>query len=643
MLNEGQRTDIKEILKSVATDCTQMAEKFSASKIERREVFTKACFEIAGLAELEARNIDTPFKLGIIGMFKAGKSSVLNTFLSRELLKVGRTETTAVLTELKHASPEEGEYGEILYNDGKSERKTVEKALELTDIRSEFYQNLSIAERKNIQESIARITLHLDSPLLKNMVLLDTPGFGGSEMGDKKAFESLSNVDAALVVFSADRVGAYNELEIADKLNVLGREIVALLNKVDDGNRNQRAAKDIEAAESFIRENFKTLVKDKNGESLIYRYSARQIQQILLNGNENGSGNGQAEAMTKELIKWGYLGKGETESEIGVVNFIRERYFSTNSDTQRTQKTKNAHQSILNNLQQLESLISGESQEAASELENLQTQLDEKMAKAHSSINRRRIKIETELPAVIAPKLDELSRAIEEALSELVGRASNNDFKTLIKSLRKNKESEIVEQFRDYFPESSERQILEDIGRYIRRLMSNEWMYESVEVGKLDVKIDLPKCNNLTAEIEKATKNMAFSLGGMVAGTGALIVGMVLTGPIGALLALGGFLVYRFSEAGAESSANRKAGEVQSALRKVRIQIRNIISKVNSDIEKLAEQVNDEVAKKFLEAIKSDSEKLQQEIDAFTEKHQWWLEMKRDVVKMREMVGKLQI
>ncbi len=195
-------------------------------------------------------------------MFKSGKSSVLNTFLGRAVLKEGRTETTAVLTELKYVESLDQEKGVTLFTDGHSEELSLAEALDYTDVRSDVFQNLSTEERQKKQEAISKIILCLHCQLLSAVNLLDTPGFGGSVVGDRKAFEALSDVDAALMIFSADRVGAENELEVADEISRRGREIVVLLNKTDDGKGNLRNEEDLDGSESFIREHFRTIVRE---------------------------------------------------------------------------------------------------------------------------------------------------------------------------------------------------------------------------------------------------------------------------------------------------------------------------------------------------------------------------------------------
>lgn len=102
--------------------------------------------------------------VAVIGRFKAGKSSFLNHFLGRELLAVGVTPVTAVVTEIGYG---EDERASVHYLDGRTELVTLD--------RIRFF----IAESEN-PENVKQVSvLKIELPELAQMRafrFVDMPG-----------------------------------------------------------------------------------------------------------------------------------------------------------------------------------------------------------------------------------------------------------------------------------------------------------------------------------------------------------------------------------------------------------------------------------------------------------------------------------
>lgn len=106
--------------------------------------------------------------IALIGQFSAGKSSLLNNLLGRDILPHGRQETTAVLTFIRGTEEREEEGALLHYKNGES------RALSLDEVK--MLSQHQAAEDWNLEESYS-LDIHLNGPILKNgLVLLDTPG-----------------------------------------------------------------------------------------------------------------------------------------------------------------------------------------------------------------------------------------------------------------------------------------------------------------------------------------------------------------------------------------------------------------------------------------------------------------------------------
>ena len=108
-----------------------------------------------------------PIRLIILGEFNAGKSTLINTLLRDNVIASGIVPTTAIATYLRYS---EEKYIEVVYENGVVERKTIEQMEKLTSERNK--------EGKLQREKIHYINLYLPNSILKNIVLIDTPGLG---------------------------------------------------------------------------------------------------------------------------------------------------------------------------------------------------------------------------------------------------------------------------------------------------------------------------------------------------------------------------------------------------------------------------------------------------------------------------------
>jgi GTP-binding protein EngB required for normal cell division len=160
--------------------------------------------------------------IAILGQFKAGKSSFINSLIGRPILPVGVVPVTTVITRLQ--------YGEIdrvsvKYSDGTSALINIE------DINSYVSENGNPSNSKNVSFVDIEIPSMIDYQGLR---LVDTPGLGSVFNAHMKESEHwLPEVGAAILAISADRPLSGDDLNLVRELLGYTPNIIILMTKAD--------------------------------------------------------------------------------------------------------------------------------------------------------------------------------------------------------------------------------------------------------------------------------------------------------------------------------------------------------------------------------------------------------------------------
>jgi GTP-binding protein EngB required for normal cell division len=182
-------------------------------------------------ALLEERGL---IDVGIFGRFKAGKSSLLNLLAERNVLPVGVTPVTAVITRLRYGPEEQAT---VRYSDGRTERIPI----------AAVTSYVSEAGNRQNTKRVAAVTVEL--PTLEpyqGLQFVDTPGLDSVfQHNTDAALGWLPKVGLALVTISVDPPLSMQDVALIRTLRSYTPKIAIVLTKVDllsETERNEVAA-----------------------------------------------------------------------------------------------------------------------------------------------------------------------------------------------------------------------------------------------------------------------------------------------------------------------------------------------------------------------------------------------------------------
>jgi GTP-binding protein EngB required for normal cell division len=163
-----------------------------------------------------------PIDVAVLGQFKAGKNSFLNSLLGQSLLPVGAIPVTTAITRLQYG---ERERALVRHFNGRTTEVPLADIVEFT----------SEAKNPGNEKNVAMVDIEL--PILHKypgLRLVDTPGLGSVYKYHQSASENwLPSVCTALLAVSSDRPLSEHDLELIRELTSHTPNIILLLTKSD--------------------------------------------------------------------------------------------------------------------------------------------------------------------------------------------------------------------------------------------------------------------------------------------------------------------------------------------------------------------------------------------------------------------------
>ena len=197
-----------------------------------------------------------PIDLAVLGQFKAGKSSFINSLLGRSILPVGAIPVTTAVTRLQY-----GEKERLLVRHFNG-TTTEAPLISIGEFTSE-------AKNPSNEKNVAIVDIELPSlHKYAGVRLVDTPGLGSIFKYHEATSESwLPAVGTALLAVSSDRPLSQHDLELIRELTSHTPNIILLLTKVDILSADQQ-----KEVMNFFRE---TLQRELHRILPVYLYSTK--------------------------------------------------------------------------------------------------------------------------------------------------------------------------------------------------------------------------------------------------------------------------------------------------------------------------------------------------------------------------------
>ena len=181
------------------------------------------------LREMEHRLAEGRFHLAVLGQVKRGKSTLINAILGEDILPSSVIPLTAIPTFIH--------YGEerslrVRYKDNRPD--TVMKGEPSSWMRKQLIGFVSEISNPKNEKGILQVEISHPAPMLRDVVLIDTPGIGSTFRHNTEAtLNFLPQCDAAFFIISADPPITDVELEFLKTIRSKIGSVFFILNKVD--------------------------------------------------------------------------------------------------------------------------------------------------------------------------------------------------------------------------------------------------------------------------------------------------------------------------------------------------------------------------------------------------------------------------
>lgn len=199
--------------------------------IKAKELFSG--FELCRLQEQETQKLidrleNKKITIAVIGQFKRGKTTLINTILGEKLLPVGIVPITAAITRIEYAEPKETcdtSMATVYFTNGLSQQVPA----------ADLHMYISEQENRDNERGVAEVELQTSADFLKDgLTLVDTPGVGSvHEQNSKSAMDFARESDGVIFMISVDSPLNQIEVDFLRKVRRFAGKFYFVVNKID--------------------------------------------------------------------------------------------------------------------------------------------------------------------------------------------------------------------------------------------------------------------------------------------------------------------------------------------------------------------------------------------------------------------------
>ena len=196
--------------------------------IKAKDLFSG--FELCRLQEQETGKLidrleNKKITIAVIGQFKRGKTTLINTILGAPLLPVGIVPITAAITRIEYADAADGTMATVYFRNGLSEEVPA----------ADLHMYISEQENHDNERNVAEVELLTDADFLKDgLTLVDTPGVGSvHEQNSKSAMDFAWESDGVIFMISVDSPLNQIEVDFLRKVRRFAGKFYFVVNKID--------------------------------------------------------------------------------------------------------------------------------------------------------------------------------------------------------------------------------------------------------------------------------------------------------------------------------------------------------------------------------------------------------------------------
>jgi GTP-binding protein EngB required for normal cell division len=251
------------------------------------------------LKDLEARLSYGEIRLAVMGQFKRGKSTFVNSLLGINILPVSVIPVTSIPTFIKFGQKT---ICTIRFFDNKPDLVVTDSITAINDALTKYVSEQNNPENRfHVRDAI----IQCNSPVLTNgTILIDTPGFGSTYIHNTTTtVELIKGCDAVLFLLSADPPFTQTEVEFLKEVKRYVPQIFFIVNKID-----QLSQDEISKLDPFLK-NILTTKLSYPPDTTLFHVSARAANQAGLLSSQTPSG---MDIVKKEIIDF----------------MVREKYFT---------------------------------------------------------------------------------------------------------------------------------------------------------------------------------------------------------------------------------------------------------------------------------------------------------------------------